>query len=629
MSTVTATSLSVNDFDPENVTVTAALECVARGWPVVLLHGIAKGGACSCPNVKCSAPGKHPNAKACPQGVKNATTDPGTVRDWFHRFPTANYGIATGSASGLYALDFDNRKGGETALAAVLRDYSELGKTFTQKTGGGFHFLFTAPEGVPPPRSNAGEGMDVRGEGSYVVGYGSLHHSGNRYELLVNATPVPFPRGLAEAAHSRAPAITVTGDSTGVVGEITVNRNVRLTQLAGKARRMGIEHPELVALLRAANRHRCVPPLEDSEVDRIALSVSRYSPSAPELLRPEFIEEDFDEQEWAKASRTYRQMVAEPKPMPRSLVGTGLFVEGFSSYIAGHPGYGKSFLSLGLAVALQTGDGWLGLPTVPARVGVITLEVPEQIVRTRLEAVARRAGASNDAWRDTQFLCRPNVSMVDLSSPSGLTRYRRWAEAHGLEFVIIDPLSRIHALDENNNQQVGEFLRAIERVWIDCGFHQHTLAHMRKNAQGQGDDVSQHSMRGFGKALGDSTANLTLTNVKVEKGADAIRLLHFDKVNFGPEPEDVFLMKHREDGTLSQVDRDHAAAVRAKPTWRAEMMDFIRLRGDWVATPELEEAFGKSKRSILNFLAEHEALIERRPGGGRTPDHYRLRPVSG
>jgi len=219
--------------------------------------------------------------------------------------------------------------------------------------------------------------------------------------------------------------------------------------------------------------------------------------------------------------------------------------------------------------------------------------------------------------------------MVDLSAPSGLTRYRRWAEAHRLEFVIIDPLSRIHALNENDNQQVGEFLRAIEQVWIDCGFHQHTLAHMRKNAQGQGDDASQHSMRGFGKALGDSTANLTLTNVRVEKGSDPVRLLHFDKVNFGPEPEDVFLMKHREDGTLSQVDRAEVAVVRAKPTWRAEMLEFIRQRVGWTSTPELAAQFGKDKKTVGAALKEFEAVVEFRAGTGREPNCYRLRPPSG
>lgn len=69
-------------------------------------------------------------------------------------------------------------------------------------------------------------------------------------------------------------------------------RNNQLTKMAGKLRRMGLTQPEIEAALLQASQQRCSPPLEESEVRRIAKSVARYE-AAPEdkaksfELRPE------------------------------------------------------------------------------------------------------------------------------------------------------------------------------------------------------------------------------------------------------------------------------------------------------------------------------------------------------
>lgn len=62
-------------------------------------------------------------------------------------------------------------------------------------------------------------------------------------------------------------------------------RNSTLASLAGTMRRRGMTKAEILAALLAANRGRCRPPLEESEVRRIAASIARYPPGGFSVIR--------------------------------------------------------------------------------------------------------------------------------------------------------------------------------------------------------------------------------------------------------------------------------------------------------------------------------------------------------
>lgn len=110
-----------------------------------------------------------------------ATTDPATVRQWWERWPDANVGIATGS--GLVVIDLD---GGSI----------DLPETLTARTPNGLHLYFRCDYTVPN-RRNWRPGIDVRGDGGYVLAPGSVV-DGQRYEWLIDREPAPLPElGLA------------------------------------------------------------------------------------------------------------------------------------------------------------------------------------------------------------------------------------------------------------------------------------------------------------------------------------------------------------------------------------------------------------------------------------------------
>jgi hypothetical protein len=85
----------------------------------------------------------------------------------------------------------------------------------------------------------------------------------------------------------------VGGGSTGgpapqeVLGEpIRENRrNLSLTSVAGSLRDRGLDVETILAVLTEVNHLRCVPPLDDEEVIRIARSIGRYPPGRPRYRR--------------------------------------------------------------------------------------------------------------------------------------------------------------------------------------------------------------------------------------------------------------------------------------------------------------------------------------------------------
>ena len=159
------------------------------------LHG-AENGNCACARGEaCPHPGKHPRTL---HGVKDATTDRKQIKAWWEKWPKANVGIVTGISSGIFALDVDGAAG-KASLKELQAEHGRLPKTVTVKTGKGRHLYFRYAGGrVGNSAGRLGEGIDVRGDGGYVVGAGSLHPSGAMYRYVDG-------RGLGEIEVASAP----------------------------------------------------------------------------------------------------------------------------------------------------------------------------------------------------------------------------------------------------------------------------------------------------------------------------------------------------------------------------------------------------------------------------------------
>jgi hypothetical protein len=134
-------------------------------------------------------------------GVKDASTSAIKIRQWWGpgQAPQAMIGLAMGKASGMWALDPDAPKepGGVDGRAEWRRLVAENGgcpNTQTNNTpGGGQHLLFKYREDRPMTNKKGdlrGLGIDVRGEGGYIIAPPSVNADGRAYEVAEPMQPI-------------------------------------------------------------------------------------------------------------------------------------------------------------------------------------------------------------------------------------------------------------------------------------------------------------------------------------------------------------------------------------------------------------------------------------------------------
>lgn len=174
----------------------AALAYAALGFPVFPLHHVTSAGGCSCGTHECRDTGKHPRI---PNGLLGATCDSGRVASWWQRWPEANIGLRTGSVSGLWVLDIDPDFHGLDSFDHLEDTNGPMTPTWCVETGGdGLHLWFRLGSAlIRNSVSKVGPGLDVRGEGGYVIVPPSSHRSGQTYRWPQGWHPTAFDLALS------------------------------------------------------------------------------------------------------------------------------------------------------------------------------------------------------------------------------------------------------------------------------------------------------------------------------------------------------------------------------------------------------------------------------------------------
>jgi hypothetical protein len=213
----------------------AAERLARRGWPVLPCHHPVNG-CCSCGDPQCASPAKHPRTR---HGLRDASVEADRIEQWWSIWPDANLAIRTGARPagvGVVVLDIDPAHGGDTSLADLRAVHGAVPVTLEVRTGGGGrHLYFAHPGGqVPSSAGRVGAGLDVRGDGGYVLAPPSRHASGTRYQW-VRGPLRPLPGWLADLAcddgwHQRAdagPAVVRRADAwaaAALAGEVATVR---------------------------------------------------------------------------------------------------------------------------------------------------------------------------------------------------------------------------------------------------------------------------------------------------------------------------------------------------------------------------------------------------------------------
>jgi len=415
----------------------------------------------------------HDKRPACPWKIyQQRLASDEELEGWFSD-DEANIGIVCGKVSGgLVVPDFDNALNLRSFLD-VVPEVEEATVRVTTARGG--HIWLQTTETVRTFKVEE-FGLDVKGEGSYVVAPPSIHPSGKAYEFANEATQIMGVAGfLAWLKHSLAvlgldwtPANRSDNGQAGLDVAAAIadladgNRNDTFCSLVGKLHRGGMTPESIMALL-APHAERVDFPLPELE-EEVKGICGRYA-------RP-----DSKEKPVAYRAEPLDALLAEQDETLLVIVGDGnegaVLTQDGKGFIAGPTGVGKTNVLLRLSRCLCEGSPFLGLPIPqPRRVLYIALEGSRRGMRRRLRKVW--AAAHPDVRQ--RFILA--FISLNLSNGDDLQRLEALLEATKPEVLIIDPLRNAHPFDENLSQEAAHLTGILDglidryRLAIICAHH--------------------------------------------------------------------------------------------------------------------------------------------------------------
>ena len=150
--------------------------------------------------------------------------------------------------------------------------------------------------------------------------------------------------------------------------------------------------------------------------------------------------------------------------------------------IGGAPKCAKTWLGLDMALSVATGTPCLGKYAVPEP-GPVLVYLAEDallVVRERIEGMARHRGLDLDQVEI--YVITAPVLRLDRDRD----RTRLWETARRLRprLLLLDPLVRLHGIDENHAGEVAELLAYFRSLQRQLGLSVLLVHHTRKNAAG-------------------------------------------------------------------------------------------------------------------------------------------------
>jgi hypothetical protein len=443
---------------------------------------------------------------------QRATSDEAEIRKlWTEHDPVLNvtrvkpYNIGIHTKD-LLVLDVDakNGKKGLQSLAE-LDTFEGVPDTFTVETPtGGLHLYFKPEAPVGNSAGKLGAGLDVRGDGGYVVGPGSTI-DGKAYivsKLVVTAEAPAWLERAAGAPVQRtssqkqvvelldtAPALQraeayLAEAPPAIEGQ---NGDHHTFKVAAKLKDIGVSELAALQLMLEHWNDRCSPPWDHEGLARKVSNAYHYGkkPIGEASAQADFEAVPQSEDPFAPKAverpRLYRRKFGEIKPrLADTYLMQKLLGEGTMSVVYGESNVGKTFFAMSIGYAIAAGQQFAGRKAVKGAVIYVAAEAGTS-AENRVAALQMHHRAA-----DVPFDLVP--CPVDLLRPGGDTKALielvREAEAEygKVRLIVIDTLSRaIAGGNENSPDDMGALVKHLDMLRVTTQAHVMVVHHSGKD----------------------------------------------------------------------------------------------------------------------------------------------------
>ncbi len=303
------------------------------------------------------------DGQLCKSWKKEATTNESIIRSMWKE----NNNVAVTTGNGLIVIDVDvkNDKNGLKSIEPFLNSFP---KTFTVKTtSGGYHYWFLVDKDIPC-KVNLYEGIDIRGEGGYIVAPPSIVNN-KRYEIIHNIKIAQANEAIYQFLNNEH-CHTIIHHNKNVIS--AGSRNDTLFKMACSLHSKGISDEGIQVCLLKENEVRCHPNLPNSEVLKIVESViQRYPKGSLETFSTK-------PSEIINANDLLGLKLNSIPNVIDNLIAVGVNLFGAA------PKSGKTFFALQMANCVASGTSFLGNEVKQGFVYYLALEDVKQNIQKRL-----------------------------------------------------------------------------------------------------------------------------------------------------------------------------------------------------------------------------------------------------
>jgi hypothetical protein len=284
----------------------------------------------------------------------------------------------------------------------------------------------------------------------------------------------------------------------------------------------------------------------------------------------------------------------DKKPPPPEYLIDGYLRRSILALIYGIPSAGKGFFALEMAMAIAGGVAWCRHETSQGRVVMLNFEEPAEILRERVKAIydarvadLRIKNKIGDKIRDPREVenqiarykegLRQNLVVVSISGAQlhligmkdgaisqtvALGQLIAKLEVDGIIALFLDPMARLHGLEENSNPVATALVNACERIAAALKANVFLIHHTSK-----GDDESEHiygPRGGSGLPAGvrfqlllrmatkKDVETLKDISVAAAESGDILKLVN-NKNSWGRKQAPMWFHRSENDGTLSAI----------------------------------------------------------------------------